>query len=215
MFEPFIVWGSSMNISLVSDYNIKRKGVAITKRERSRIKRHRPCVLWFTGLSGAGKSTIAKLVESELNWCRAHTAMLDGDNLRQGLNRDLGFTADDRNENIRRVGEVAKLMTDAGLIAICAFISPFRIERQSVRSLFEPEEFFEVFVDAPLEACIERDPKGLYKRALAGKIADFTGIHQDYEAPENPELVLNTMTASPDVSADRVIELVRPFLASP
>ncbi len=204
-----------MNISLVSDYNIKRKGVAITKRERSRIKRHRPCVLWFTGLSGAGKSTIAKLVESELNWCRAHTAMLDGDNLRQGLNRDLGFTADDRNENIRRVGEVAKLMTDAGLIAICAFISPFRIERQSVRSLFEPEEFFEVFVDAPLEACIERDPKGLYKRALAGKIADFTGIHQDYEAPENPELVLNTMTASPDVSADRVIELVRPFLASP
>ncbi len=183
-----------------------------TKRTRSRIKFQRPAVLWFTGLSGAGKSTIADLVERKLNSLGAHTTLLDGDNLREGLNRDLGFGRAARRENVRRTAEVAKLMTDAGLITICALISPFLEERDLARKLFEPGEFIEVFVDTPLEECIERDPKGLYRRALANEIEDFTGIHQPYEPPEKAELILRTLDHSPDELADQVIKTIRHFL---
>ena len=144
------------------------------------------------GLSGAGKSTIANLVEVKLHARGVHTALLDGDNVRHGLNKDLGFTAADRVENIRRVGEVARLMTDAGLIVLCSFISPFRAERRLVRDTAAEGEFIEIFVDTPLETAIARDPKGLYQRALAGEIKNFTGVDQPYEAPEAPELVLNS-----------------------
>lgn len=192
--------------------DLKQQSFCVTKRERSRIKGQRPAVLWFTGLSGAGKSTIANIVERELNTRGAHTILLDGDNLRFGLNKDLGFSSADRSENIRRVGEVAKLMTDAGLIVICALISPFRAERGLARRLFEPGEFIEIFVDTPLEACIERDPKGLYKRALAQEIPNFTGIQQPYEPPENPESILRTLDGSPEELAARAVEIVRPFL---
>ena len=151
---------------------------------------HRPAVLWFTGLSGAGKSTIANLVEAGLHARGVHTLMLDGDNVRHGLNKDLGFTEADRVENIRRIGEVAKLMTEAGLVVLCSFISPFRAERRMVRELVADGEFIEVFVDTPIEQCIARDPKGLYRRALAGEIKNFTGVDQAYEAPEHAELHL-------------------------
>jgi bifunctional enzyme CysN/CysC len=157
---------------------------------RATIKHQRPAVLWFTGLSGAGKSTIANLLEARLHAHGVHTTMLDGDNVRHGLNRDLGFTEADRVENIRRVGEVAKLMTEAGLIVLCSFISPFRADRRMVRELVGDDSFIEIFVDTPLEQCIARDPKGLYRRALAGEIKNFTGIDQGYEAPEQPELHL-------------------------
>ena len=171
---------------------------------------HRPAVLWFTGLPGAGKSTIANLVEAALHARGVHTVMLDGDNVRHGLNRDLGFTEPDRVENIRRIGEVAKLMTDAGLIVLCSFISPFRAERRMVRELLDSDEFIEIFVDTPLEECIARDPKGLYRRALAGEIKNFTGVDQPYEAPENPELHLLAGSKDADRLANEVIEaLVR------
>ena len=170
----------------------------------------RPAVVWFTGLPAAGKSTIANLVEAGLHARGVHTALLDGDNVRHGLNRDLGFTEPDRVENIRRVGEVAKLMLDAGLIVLCSFISPFRAERRMVRELLGSGEFIEVFVDTPLEQCIARDPKGLYRRALAGEIKNFTGVDQPYEAPENPELHLLAASKDADKLANEVIEdLVR------
>jgi bifunctional enzyme CysN/CysC len=166
------------------------QATAVTAGARAALKRQRPAILWFTGLSGAGKSTIANLLEAKLHAHGVHTAMLDGDNVRHGLNRDLGFTEADRVENIRRVGEVARLMTDAGLIVLCSFISPFRAERRMVRELVEPGSFVEIFVDTPLEQCIARDPKGLYRRALAGEIKNFTGIDQAYEVPERSELHL-------------------------
>ena len=170
----------------------------------------RPAVVWFTGLPAAGKSTIANLVEAGLHARGVHTALLDGDNVRHGLNRDLGFTEPDRVDNIRRIGEVAKLMLDAGLIVLCAFISPFRAERRMVRELLGSGEFIEVFVDTPLEQCIARDPKGLYRRALAGEIKNFTGVDQPYEAPENPELHLLAASKDADKLANEVIEdLVR------
>jgi bifunctional enzyme CysN/CysC len=170
--------------------NIHLHDLTVTKELRARQKHQRPGVLWFTGLSGSGKSTIANLVETRLHARGVHTIMLDGDNVRFGLNKDLGFSVEDRVENIRRVGEVAKLMTDAGLVVLCSFISPFAAERQMVRELLDVGEFVEIFVDAPLEVCIARDPKGLYKKALAGEIRNFTGIDQPYEAPEAAELVL-------------------------
>ncbi|MBV8568318.1 MAG: adenylyl-sulfate kinase, partial [Methylobacteriaceae bacterium] len=169
------------------------------------LKAQKPAILWFTGLSGAGKSTIANIVETKLHARGVHTVMLDGDNVRHGLNKDLGFTDADRVENIRRVGEVAKLMTEAGLIVLCSFISPFRAERQMVRELVETGEFLEIFVDTPLEDCVARDPKGLYKRALAGQIKNFTGIDQPYEAPLAPDLVLSGGANAPEALADRVI----------
>jgi bifunctional enzyme CysN/CysC len=205
-------YAPTLDTAILSDP--KPHPITVTKRERSMIKGQRPAVIWLTGLSGAGKSTIGNLVEQKLVARGAHTILLDGDSLRCGLNEDLGFTSVDRRENIRRVGEVAKLMTEAGLIVICALISPFRAERLAVRRLFAPGDFIEVFVDTPLEACIERDPKGLYKRALASEIQNFTGLHQPYELPDRPELILRTLDGSPEQMADRLIEIVQPLLSS-
>ena len=185
--------------------NIHHQNITVGKNARAELMHHRPAVLWFTGLSGAGKSTIANLVEAGLHARGVHTLMLDGDNVRHGLNKDLGFTEADRVENIRRVGEVAKLMTDAGLVVLCSFISPFRAERRMVRDLLG-EEFIEVFVDTPIEQCIARDPKGLYKRALAGEIKNFTGVDQPYETPENPELHLMAGREGAGALAHQVID---------
>ena len=190
--------------------NIHHQNITVSKAARAALMHHRPAVLWFTGLPGAGKSTIANLVESGLHARGVHTILLDGDNVRHGLNRDLGFTETDRVENIRRIGEVAKLMTDAGLVVLCSFISPFRAERRMVRELMAEGEFIEVFVDTPLDQCVARDPKGLYKRALAGEIKNFTGVDQPYETPEIPELHLMAARDEPPALAQRVIdELVK------
>lgn len=162
----------------------------VTKTERSQQKQQQPCVLWFTGLSGAGKSTIAGALESRLVKLGYHTYLLDGDNVRHGLCKDLGFSIEDRRENIRRIGEVATLMADSGLIVLSAFISPYREERQLVRDLLLPDEFIEVFVDTSLAECEKRDPKGLYKRARAGEIKQFTGIDAEYQSPLKPEIHL-------------------------
>jgi bifunctional enzyme CysN/CysC len=185
--------------------NIHRQGLTVTREARAAIKHQRPAVLWFTGLSGAGKSTIANLVEAKLLARGAHTVLLDGDNVRHGLNKNLGFTAVDRVENIRRIAEVARLMTDAGLIVLASFISPFRAERQLARELAAPGEFIEIYVETPIETAIARDPKGLYKRALAGEIKNFTGVDQPYEAPEAAEIVLSTADTAPEALAERVL----------
>ncbi len=177
----------------------------IERGERAAIKGQKPCVLWFTGLSGAGKSTIANCLERKLHRLGRHTMLLDGDNIRQGLNRDLGFTEAGRIENIRRVGEVAKLMTDAGLIVITAFISPFRSEREMVRRLLPHGEFIEIFVSTPLEECERRDPKKLYRKARKGEIPNFTGIGSPYEAPETPEIRVNAAVSPVDESADAIL----------
>ncbi len=185
--------------------NVHRHGTLVTRETHAALKHQKPAILWFTGLSGAGKSTIANLVEVKLHARGVHTTLLDGDNVRHGLNKDLGFTAEDRVENIRRVGEVARLMTDAGLIVLCCFISPFAAERRLVRATAAEGEFLEIYVEAPLETVIARDPKGLYQRALAGQIKNFTGISQPYEAPEAPELTLNSAQDTAEALADCVI----------
>lgn len=164
----------------------------VSAAQRAAQKEQRPCMLWFTGLSGAGKSTLANALEQRLYELGHHSYLMDGDNLRHGLNSDLGFSDRDRIENIRRVGEVGALMRDAGLIVLAAFISPFRSDRQMVRSLFEPGEFIEIHVSTPLATCEQRDPKGLYGKARAGLIRQFTGIDSDYEAPVRPELTIDT-----------------------
>jgi bifunctional enzyme CysN/CysC len=179
--------------------------LSVSKAERIRLKGHNPALVWFTGLSGAGKSTIANALEARLIGMGVHTILLDGDNVRGRLNKDLGFTDVDRVENIRRVGEVAKLMLDGGLIVLCAFISPFSAERRLVREMVEEGEFLEVFVDASLEVCIARDPKGLYRRALAGEIRNFTGIDQIYEPPSNPELVLHSESGTASELAELLV----------
>ena len=189
--------------------NVHAQAMTVTRQARAQIKHQKPAIVWFTGLSGSGKSTIANIVEARLHGEGVHTLMLDGDNVRHGLNKDLGFTDADRVENIRRVGEVAKLMTEAGLVVLCSFISPFRAERQMVRELAEPGEFIEVFVDTPIEECSARDPKGLYKRALAGEIKNFTGISQPYEAPQHAELHLHTSGHTPEAMAQRVMDALR------
>ena len=181
----------------------------VDKAARAALKGQRPCIVWFTGLSGAGKSTIANLVEKRLHGMGFHTYLLDGDNVRNGVNRDLGFTAADRIENIRRVAEVAKLMVDAGLIVVAAFISPFRAERSMARALVADGEFVEVHVDTPLHVAEARDVKGLYKRARRGELKDFTGIDSPYEAPVSPELRLTTVELTAEQSADKVIEQLR------
>lgn len=186
--------------------NIVWHDLYLDKKTRSKLKNQLPCLLWFTGLSGAGKSTIANIVEKKLNADGKHTYLLDGDNVRHGLNRDLGFSSEDRIENIRRVGEVGKLFVDAGIIALASFISPFRSDRMIVRELFEPNEFLEVFVSAPLDICEKRDPKGLYKKARSGQIPNFTGVDSPYEPPENAELVLDTTGGTPEQCADLVID---------
>jgi bifunctional enzyme CysN/CysC len=189
--------------------NIHQQRLTTNKEARSRLKSQKPTIVWFTGLSGSGKSTIADLVERRLHESGYHTYTLDGDNVRHGLNRDLGFTDADRVENIRRIGEVAKLMVDAGLIVLCSFISPFTAERQMVRERVEEGEFMEVFVDTPLEECMKRDPKGLYAKAQAGQIKNFTGFDSPYEPPPSPELHLLTVGRSPDELADEVLALLR------
>lgn len=182
--------------ALASDTHVNKDIIwqeqKVTKDARAKLKKQKPRLIWFTGLSGAGKSTLANALEQQLNQRGYHTYLLDGDNIRHGLNRDLGFSPQDRTENIRRVAEVAKLFLDAGLLVITAFISPYRADRAAIRALVETEEFIEVFVDTPLEICEQRDPKGLYKKARAGEIRDFTGLDAPYEAPIAPEFILTT-----------------------
>ena len=189
--------------------NIQWQALSIDKAARSGLKGQKPCVLWFTGLSGSGKSTIANMLEKRLHALGRHTYVLDGDNIRHGLNKDLGFTDADRVENIRRVAETARLFVEAGLIVMVSFISPFRSERRMARELFAEGEFIEIFVDTPLEVCEARDPKGLYRKARAGLITHFTGIDSDYEAPEQAELSLKTSESSPDALADLVLKEMR------
>jgi bifunctional enzyme CysN/CysC len=181
----------------------------IDQHARGALKGQRPVVVWFTGLSGAGKSTIANLVERALAAEGRHTYLLDGDNVRSGLNRDLGFSEADRVENIRRIGEVAKLFVDAGLIVLVACISPFRAGRQTARQLVGPGQFLEAFVDTPLDVCIERDPKGLYRKAKAGEIQDLTGMGSPYEPPVSPELTLATTTADAASLAQVVVRRLK------
>jgi len=199
---------------------------AVTLPEREKLNGHRGCVIWFTGLSGCGKSTVANLVDHKLHSAGVHSFVLDGDNVRHGLNAGpgllkdrhgeefakrfgLGFSAQDREENIRRIGAVAKLFRDAGIIAITAFISPYRRDRDEVRAMLEPGDFVEAFVDAPLEICEQRDPKGLYKKARAGEIKGFTGIDDPYEAPQRAELVLDSGNKSAEQLADEVIAYLK------
>jgi bifunctional enzyme CysN/CysC len=189
--------------------NIHWQALDVDKHVRAEAKGQRPCVLWFTGLSGAGKSTVANLVEKKLHLMGRHTYLLDGDNVRHGLNRDLGFTDADRVENIRRVAETAKLFVDAGLIVLVSFISPFRSERNMARELVEDGEFIEVYVDVPIAVAEARDPKGLYKKARAGEIKHFTGIDSPYEAPLEPDIHLDATSADPEVLADRIVGHLR------
>lgn len=177
----------------------------VSKSERATLKKQRPCVLWFTGLSGSGKSTLANALEAKLYQMGHHTYLLDGDNVRHGLNRDLGFSDTDRIENIRRIGEAAKLFVDSGLIVLTAFISPFRSDRQMARTLLEQGEFLEVFVDAPLEVCETRDPKGLYAKARRGEIKQFTGIDSPYESPEAAEVRVDTGSHDVDACIDTLM----------
>ena len=195
-----------LHFSLRRSQNIHRQALEISREAHAALKHQKPAVLWFTGLSGAGKSTIANLVEKRLHRMNRHTFLLDGDNVRHGLNKDLGFTNADRVENIRRIGEVAKLMTDAGLIVITAFISPFRAERQLVRDMMEEGEFVEIYIDTPLEVAEHRDVKGLYKKARSGKLANFTGVDSPYEAPRSPEIHINTSSMTPAQAANLIID---------
>jgi bifunctional enzyme CysN/CysC len=195
-----------LRFALRRSQNVHWQVIDVTREKRMALKHQKPAVLWFTGLSGAGKSTIANLVDKTLYRMNRHTFLLDGDNVRHGLNRDLGFTEADRIENIRRVGEVARLMTDAGLIVITAFISPFRAERQMVREMMAAGEFIEIFVDTPLKEAEARDVKGLYRKARAGQLRNFTGIDSPYEAPSAPEIRIDTTGTSPERAAELVID---------
>jgi bifunctional enzyme CysN/CysC len=228
-FEPYAVEGSSPNrvlggfilidkltnatvacgmlhFALRRAHNIHRQHLDVSRETHAQLKGQRPAVLWFTGLSGAGKSTIANLVEQKLVARGRHTFLLDGDNVRHGLNRDLGFTEADRIENIRRVGEIARLMADAGLIVLTAFISPFRAEREMVRKMLPEGEFIEVFVDTPLAEAEKRDAKGLYAKARAGELKNFTGIDSPYEVPDDAEIRIDTTTMSAEQAADIIVE---------
>jgi bifunctional enzyme CysN/CysC len=209
-FSNNTVGAGMIDFGLRRATNVHWQALDIDKRVRAELKGQKPAVLWFTGLSGSGKSTIANLVERKLFAQGRHTYLLDGDNIRHGLNKDLGFTDADRVENIRRVGEVAKLFADSGLIVLVSFISPFRSERRMARDLLPAGEFIEVFVDTPIEVCMQRDPKGLYQKARAGQIKNFTGIDSPYEAPEAAEILLSGGQYSAEDLCDQVIE----YLAS-
>lgn len=185
--------------------NIVWQATKIQKKDRQQINQHRSCVLWFTGLSGAGKSTLAIEVEKELFQRKIRCYILDGDNLRHGLNNNLGFSQTDRTENIRRIGEVAKLFVDAGIISLVAAISPYQADRDMVRSLFVEQEFIEVFIKCPVEECERRDPKGLYKKARTGEITNFTGISSPYEAPMRPEIIIESDKQTLRKSVDQII----------
>jgi bifunctional enzyme CysN/CysC len=204
------VGAGMLHFSLRRAQNVHWQATDISRESHAALKNQKPAVLWLTGLSGAGKSTIANLVEKKLARMNRHTFLLDGDNVRHGLNRDLGFTEADRIENIRRVGEVAKLMTDAGLIVITAFISPFRAEREMVRAMMAPGEFVEVHIDTPLAEAEKRDVKGLYKKARAGQLANFTGIDSPYEPPENPEIHIDTAALTAEEAADLIVARLIP-----
>ncbi|WP_119153272.1 sulfate adenylyltransferase subunit CysN [Caldimonas tepidiphila] len=202
------VGAGMLHFALRRSHNIHLQHLDVDKASRSAMKNQQSCVLWFTGLSGAGKSSIANLVEKKLCALGRHTYLLDGDNVRHGLNKDLGFTDEDRVENIRRVGEVARLMVDAGLIVLTAFISPFRAERQMARGLVDEGEFLEVFVDTPLEVAEHRDPKGLYRKARRGELRNFTGIDSPYEPPENPEIRVDTTRLSAEEAAAQIVAVL-------
>jgi len=178
----------------------------VSKAQRAALKSQKPCILWFTGLSGSGKSTIANAVETKLAALKKHTYLLDGDNIRMGLNKGLSFSDEDRVENIRRIGEVAKLFVDSGTIVLTAFISPFVSDRKQVRDLVKKDEFIEVFIDTPLEICESRDPKGLYKKARNGEIPNFTGISSPYEAPKNAEILIKNDGIDAEEAAGIVVE---------
>jgi len=208
-FTNATVGAGMIDFSLMRATNVHWQALDVNKDARAAMKGQKPVVLWFTGLSGSGKSTIANLVEKSLAAEGKHTYLLDGDNIRHGLNKDLGFTDADRVENIRRVGETAKLFVDAGLIVLTAFISPFRSERRMARELLGEGEFLEVFVDTPLDVCMQRDPKGLYEKAKAGKIKNFTGIDSPYEAPEKAELTIRTVEATPEAQAQAIVRYMR------
>jgi bifunctional enzyme CysN/CysC len=203
------VGAAILHFALRRAANVHWQAIEVTKTARAEIKHQQACCLWFTGLSGSGKSTIANLLEKRLHAEGKHTYILDGDNVRHGLNRDLGFTEADRVENIRRVAEVAKLLVDAGLIVIVAFISPFRAERRLARDLFAGGEFLEIFVDTPLEECERRDVKGLYAKARRGELKNFTGIDSAYEPPQSPEVHLHTPSLAPEVCVERIVQLLR------
>ena len=205
------VGAGMLHFSLRRAQNVHWQATDIGREEHARLKNQKARVLWFTGLSGSGKSTIANEVEKSLNLMNRHTFLLDGDNVRHGLNKDLGFTEADRIENIRRVGEVAKLMADAGLIVLTAFISPFRAERDMVRSMLPEGEFIEIFVDTPLEVAEARDVKGLYKKARAGQLKNFTGIDSPYEAPINPQIRVNTVEMTPAEAAEYIVRQIMPL----
>lgn len=200
-----------LHFSLRRADNVHWQPTTVTREEHALLKNQTPRVLWFTGLSGSGKSTIANEVEKSLNLMNRHTFLLDGDNVRHGLNKDLGFTEADRIENIRRVGEVAKLMTDAGLIVLTAFISPFRAERKMVREMLPEGEFIEIFVDTPLEVAEKRDVKGLYKKARSGQLKNFTGIDSPYESPDSPEIRVNTVEMTPAEAAEYIVRQIMPL----
>ncbi|MFC0189088.1 adenylyl-sulfate kinase [Fictibacillus aquaticus] len=195
------------------DNNIFWQETSVSKRDRQLLHRHKSAVLWFTGLSGSGKSTIAAKVEKTLHEQGISTYLLDGDNIRHGLNKDLTFSSSDRTENIRRIGEVSKLFVDAGIITLSAFVSPYASDRKSVRSLFTPDEFIEVYVKCSLEECERRDPKGLYKKARTGLIGDFTGISAPYEEPAAPELILDSDILSLDECVQKVISYINKHLS--
>ncbi|MCA1059080.1 adenylyl-sulfate kinase [Rossellomorea aquimaris] len=194
---------------MLSKKNIMWHEGKVTKQHRNSLNQHKSVTLWFTGLSGSGKSTISVELEKSLHEMGIKTYRLDGDNIRHGLNSDLGFTEKDRYENIRRIGEVSKLMVDAGLITLTAFISPFRKDRKYVRSLMEDGEFVEVYIQASIEACEERDPKGLYKKARDGKIKEFTGIDSPYEAPASPEIHIDTEALTIQESVEKILTYLK------
>ncbi|MEO5578749.1 MAG: adenylyl-sulfate kinase, partial [Sphingomicrobium sp.] len=196
-----------LHFALRRAHNIHWQALDVSREAHARLKQQTPAVLWFTGLSGAGKSTIANLVEKKLHAMGRHTFLLDGDNVRHGLNKDLGFTDADRIENVRRVGEVARLMADAGLIVITAFISPFRAERAMVKAMLPEGEYVEIFVDTPLAEAEKRDVKGLYAKARSGELANFTGIDSPYEVPENPDITITSPTLAED-AATQIVEFL-------
>lgn len=189
--------------------NIVWHGHSVSAQQRAELKQQKPVVLWFTGLSGAGKSTIANALEKLLLDRHHHSYLLDGDNIRHGLNKDLGFSATDRAENIRRVGEVCKLLVDAGLIVLSAFVSPYRADRQRLRESLQQGEFVEIFIDTPLATCEQRDPKGLYQQARTGDITNMTGVNAPYEQPERPEIHINTLAVSSEQAAQQIISYLQ------
>jgi bifunctional enzyme CysN/CysC len=203
------VGAGMIHFALRRSQNVHWQAIDVDKAAHAGLKGHRPCVVWFTGLSGAGKSSIANLVEKRLHALGIHTMLLDGDNVRHGLNKDLGFTEADRVENIRRVAEVSRLMVNAGLVVLVSFISPFRSERRMARGMVEPGEFCEVFVDTPLDVAERRDVKGLYGKARRGELTNFTGIDSPYEPPEEPEIRIDTTATSPEEAAQQVVDSLR------